>query len=708
MYLRFVHLNRFYFIEDFSIDFPIGGTIRIYGLSDETISRKVMDLVQAVVYLTYSLYLESYVMRDSQVQLTTAPATPFQKEKKITVSKPNSSNDHPSIPKRTSGLLNWFKKLNPHHHISAKPPPSPPAEKEPKKRNNPLTIKRGLSLNNISKKYHHQPLPQHDLDLIQPNDPHRFYKLKQKIQNATISSSPDCHFPYPELLNRLEVEEDDLILEQRKINNLYNDYDCPTPNTARPPPQRRRSSFMSSFSSLKRTNSIIATTDIQLPQTITAYSSIRPTAGLLADSQKGLDHLNLDTTSLNSFKHHQSITLGFTVYPIGCPDRPCLGPLMSKIDYFRYHAPADTTTTIFPNIDQTLGHMIRHWSQSIQSSCQTHMDEQVQFIPGLMAETPLPITHATRPELLSTETSKTSESSILTLSSSFYIPKRQCGKFHGCNQPLVDHIFCFSHGIGRINVYSSMDQTCLFTDKDKITTWLTCGTCDSTTQPVLLNERTDRFSFAKYLELIFYSSKLASPQPFCQHTKEANKNIIIRCFHYHGITFKFVYEDAKYYEVRLPRIQLASLDAIDSMPQYEAPRMAITVLKDWKNKSATQDVDAFFESVRNHLDLLDHYTKAEGRRKMRGSHMDADAVKKYQTESKSLDAEIKVLSKRLDTDHQSLRQILEDTNLNELNDFRRHFAIQSETIIQYLTEWQNTKCDEVTDTIAWDSPDYIR
>ncbi|KAG2234547.1 hypothetical protein INT48_007360 [Thamnidium elegans] len=697
--------------EEFSIDFPIGGTIRIYGLNDEAISGKLMDLVQAIVYLTYSLYLESYVMRDSQVQLIISPPPPpptttttttnsFQKEKATT--KLNLNFDqHPSITKRSSGLFNWLKKLNPNNTITR--PPSPSIEGETKKRSNPLTIKRGLSLNNISKWYQQPPPPpQNDLDCIQPNDPHRFFKLKQKIQNAVISTSPECHFPYPALLNRLEVEEDDLILEQKKINSMHNEYDCPTPSTSRPAQQRRRSSLISSFSSLKRAS--ITTTDIQLPQSITAYSSIR-VPSLLADSKKGLEHLNLDTTSLSSFKHHQSITLGFTVYPIGCPDRPCLGPIMSKIDYFRYHAPQNTTT-IFPNIDQTLGHMIRHWSQSSQSPCQAHMDGQVQFIPGLLVETPLPLSNS-RPELV-TETPKSSDSSLLTLTSSFYVPKRQCGKFHGCNQPLLDHIYSFSHGIGRVTVYSSMDQTCSPADKDKVKTWLSCSTCDKVTTAVVLNERTDQFSFAKYLELIFYSSKLSSPRPFCQHTKNSNKDIIIRCFHYNGITFKLVYEDAKYYELRVPRIQMAPTETIVPGTQFEAPRMSIATLKGWKHKSTTQDVDLFFESVRAHLDLLNHYTKAEARRKLRGLQQDAAATKKCQAESKSLDGEIKTLSKRLDTDHQFLLQTLADTNINELNDFRRHFAIQSESIIQYLTEWQSTKCGEVSDTIEWDSPDYIR
>ncbi|CAO3607438.1 unnamed protein product [Mucor hiemalis] len=714
--------------DELSIEFPIGGTIRIYGLDDDSIASKFVDLIQALVYLTHSLYLESYVMRDSHVKLiVTSPLFNDSQRRPDSVAekaKPDSDNDrnrsHHTITKRTNGLFNWFKKLAPHHHVTDKipstPPPSVISEKAVKRRSNPISavgegIKRGLSLNNIAKRYQAPPpMPsQHDFEIIKENDPHRFFKFKQKIEHAYISTSPQCHFPFPVLLNRLEIEEDELRSEQRKIMMSNIETECQTPNSTRPIQRRRRSSVVSSFASLKR-NSILST-DIQLPQSLTAYSSIR-TPGLLADSKIGLEHLNLDTSSLKSFKYHQSITLSFTVHPIGCPDRPCLGPIMSKIDYFRYHTPQSATANIFPNIDQTLGHTIRHWCTISQLSCQIHIDEQTQFIPGSLVETPLPA--QSRPDLLANGISKSSQSSLQTISSLMtpYTAKsiRQCSKFHGCNQLLLNHVYSFAHGIGKLNVYTNTDLTCIAADKDRITSWISCNICDQSTPHLVLDERTDKFSFAKYLELIFYSSKLAAPEPFCEHTTEKiDRNNITRNFLYNGITVKFIYEDAKFYELRVPRIQMANDEpAALSFSEFTTPRLGLDVLKEWKNKSASQDVDSFFESVRTHLDMLNHYTKAEGRRKIRQfQNADHAAAKQTQAELKSLDAEIRALSKRLDTDHQNLLYILADTSMNELNDFRRHFAIQSESIIQYLSEWQHTKCEEVTDEIGWDSPDYI-
>ncbi|GAN05268.1 hypothetical protein MAM1_0086c04737 [Mucor ambiguus] len=721
------------------MQFPIGGTIRIYGLNanDETFTKILIELAQNLVYLTYSLYLETYVMRDSHVKSViatvatpcapnTATATNKATESKHADSTTKSNSHHTKKTTDASGLFGWLRKLAP---TSRDPPPTPPpsidSEKTVRRKSNPLTtMRRGLSLNNLSKKLQQaaaattlDALP-FDTDTIKEGDPHRFCKLKKRIEFALISSSPDCHFPYPNLLNRLEIEEDTMI-EQKRLLMLQEESITPITDTARPLPsqqQRRRSSLVSSFSQSMKRATIVP--EVQLPQSITAYSSIRiPT--LLADSRNGLEHLLLDTTSLHSFKQHQSITIGFVCYPIGCPDRPCLGPLMSKIDYFRYESPVDSTTTIFPCIDQSLGHTIRHWCNQGQSSCQLHIDEQVQFIPNLLNDTPNLLNSTQRPNTLHNE--KPSESSIYTLAtpllsssrSSTMLNNRQCSKFHGCQQPLIDHIFSFTHGIGRINVYASTESTCTMHNKDKIVTWLVCSVCDASTMPLLLSNEAASFSFAKYLELLFYSTKLALPESFCVHTTSNHatnnaKSNINRCFLYNGTVFKFTYEDAKCYELRAPRIQIAPETLVSDKLTFVAPRVGVSTLLEWKHKSAERDVDLFFQSIRAHLDLLNHYTIAESRRKTRSlSKETATAKQQLQSELRALDVEIRALSKRLDADHQAMLYALSDTSLNELNDFRRYFAIQSESIIQYLTDWQQLKCDEVTDPCGWDSPDYI-
>lgn len=693
------------------------------------------QLVESLVYVSYSLYLEAFVMRDSHVQMLQHGNLPLQEPKESTIPTKTSNNQDETSTQ--NGIFGWIRKLSPqyyyNHHASPLPTPPPSIHNEKavaaKRRLNPLNtvIKRGLSLNNLNKRASpienlNEKSLDHDIKL---EDPHRFLKLKKKIEHAVISSSPDCHFPYPILLNRLEIEEDMMLEQKRLLSTSTHPDDTIYPVTRLTECQasikqaRRRSSLMSFTQTFKRNSmtliDIPAINIPPLPQSTTAYSSIR-LPSLLADSKKGLEHLLLDTASLESFMKHQSITVGFTCYPIGCPDRPCLGPLMSKIDYFRYKSP-ENTTTIFPNIDQTLGHTIRHWCNQSLSSCQIHIDEQVQFIPGLLVESPASIsTTGSRPESFMSEHlvhSKVSDPSILTLASPLLSRSstpvhRHCSKFHGCSQPLIDHVFSFSHGIGKINVYTSTEPLCMINDKDKITTWITCSLCDASTMPIPLNEKTASFSFGKYLELLFYNTRLSSMEPFCKHTQKKDtdlKSLIIRCFMYNGIVIKFMYEDAKYYELRIPRIQLA-VEAVPTV-SFTSPRISITTLNDWKHKSSTMDVDLFIQSVRAHLDLLNHYTIAESRRKIRGQQPDTAAAKQLQAEYRLFDNEMKALGKRLEADHQAMLHALSDTRVNELNDFRRHFSIQSASIIAYLSDWQEKHCQEVTDTCGWDSPDYI-
>ncbi|KAI8646176.1 hypothetical protein BD408DRAFT_381112 [Parasitella parasitica] len=712
-----------------SMYFPIGGTIRIYGLNakDETFTATIVGLVQSLVYLIYSLYLETYVMRDSHVKSVMSTTNIAAETGVAAESITKAKLDQIEKNCDPNGLFGWFRKLaTTARHLPPTPPPSVDSEKTAKRKSSPLsTVKRGLSLDNLSKRLQQSTAAaaaasgtadqqQLEFDPIKENDPHRFCKLKKKIEYALISSSPECHFPYPNLLNRLEAEED-MMIEQKRMLMIKEEVPAPATDSAKTSlrqQSRRRSSLLSSLSHpIKRT---IFVPEVQLPQSITAYSSIRiPT--LLADSRKGLQHLLLDTTSLNSFKQHQSITIGFTCYPIGCPDRPCLGPLMSKIEYFQYESPANSATPIFPNIDQSLGHTIRHWCDQSQSSCQLHIDEQVLVIPGLLSDTAAsPIPDAPTQEKSSESSSYTLATPLLSSSkSSTQLNNRQCSKFHGCQQPLINHVFSFTHGISRINVYASVESSSTEQNRDRILSWLVCNVCDTNTTPIVLSDEAACFSFAKYLELVFYSSKLASPEPFCIHTtsKTAGNCVgsrISRCFLYNGIVFRFTCEDAKFYELRVPRIQISPETLPNDKIAFAAPRLGVTTLIEWKHKSAECDVDLFFQSIRAHLDLLNHYTIAESRRKIRSLGDDSPGAKlQLQSEAKALDSEIRALSKRLDTDHQAMLSALSDTSLNELNDFRRYFAIQSESIIQYLTEWQESKCDEVTDACGWHSPDYI-
>lgn len=432
----------------------------------------------------------------------------------------------------------------------------------------------------------------------QPNKDHRYLNLVKQIDNALISSSPECHFTRPNILEHLVKEENKLLSEQKRIALLQQKPTIPQPK--RHSLTQRKPTTVPPLINEK-------VLDNQLPQSILAYSPIRA-SDLLADCKKGLEHLLLDTKSLDSFRHHQSITLGFTLYPIGCPDRPCLGPIMSTIDYFCYQAPK-TSDSLFPRTDQSLGDTIRHWYRQCQNTCQHHIDEQTQFMP----ETP--------PTTTDPPESRHSESSFFSRSSH----TRQCSKFHGCQQPLVDHVFSFTHGTGRIHVYTNTEPT----TRSTIMTCISCNVCDASTPYIELSEQAASYSFSKYLELLFYSKKLASPEPFCEHSKL----VPIRTFLYKNVSFKFMHENTTVYGLQLPRLQIGPHPLVSEKISITEPRISLNVLTQWK-QHMMNDIDVFFKTV----------------------------------------------SSGKEADRKALVNRLMETNINELNDFKRYFTIQSETI----------------------------
>ncbi|RCH93876.1 hypothetical protein CU097_013063 [Rhizopus azygosporus] len=165
-----------------------------------------------------------------------------------------------------------------------------------------------------------------------------------------------------------------------------------------------------------------------------------------------------------------------------------------------------------------------------------------------------------------------------------------------------------------------------------------------------------------------------------------------------GLTTQFGYQPGNYYELRLPGLQMMSVAHVAQYDMDE-PRLRVATLNSWKRELATHDVGVFFEATLTHLDLLSHYIQAEHRRRQR------DAM---QMASDSLEQDIQTLQKQIEKDEQDMLRMLRETKVNELNDFRRYFGVQSQLILENLAQWQKEKCKEVIDDCGWDKPDYIR
>lgn len=415
--------------------------------------------------------------------------------------------------------------------------------------------------------------------LTKPEEPkenpkNTFLELKEKMNHALISTSAGCKFPSPPLFDRLAQE-------------------TRTQKTVRT--QRRSSSFLSWKSVEDKPENNVENACLQ--------------------------HFLLDTESLASFKRHQSLIVTFVCYPVGCADRPCVGPLLEEYSYFQSQS------------DHTLGQRLCQWTQ--QDGCPSNVD-------------------------------------------------------HYCTGTFTDHIYTYAHGNGKIVVYfykEEKEKKQLF-KKDQWTNWVSCQSCQQTSQPMTVSDESLVMSFAKYLELLLYDTRFVC---FSCHAVLSDYH-----FHLNGLTIRLVHEQNEPYVIRIPHFQIPSTVNYGT----DEPRLNPNTLNLWKRVLATDDVRTFFEAVLTHLDLLSHYIKAENRRKMRN----ASVV----VEKDNWGQEIGILRTRIEKDQQEMLKALRETKLNELNDFRRQFGVQSQLILDYLEKWQREKCQEVIDDCAWDKPDYIR
>ncbi|KAG1056186.1 hypothetical protein G6F43_001910 [Rhizopus delemar] len=261
---------------------------------------------------------------------------------------------------------------------------------------------------------------------------------------------------------------------------------------------------------------------------------------------------------------------------------------------------------------------------------------------------------------------------------------------HYCTGTFTDHIYTYAHGNGKIVVYfykEEKEKRQLF-KKYQWTNWVSCQSCQQTSQPMTVSDESLAMSFAKYLELLLYDTRFVC----------FNCHAVLSDYHFHlnGLTIRLVHEQNEPYVIRIPHFQIPSTVNYGT----DEPRLNPNTLNLWKRVLATDDVRTFFEAVLTHLDLLSHYIKAENRRKMRN----APVV----VEKDNWGQEIGILRTRIEKDQQEMLKALRETKLNELNDFRRQFGVQSQLILDYLEKWQREKCQEVIDDCAWDKPDYIR
>ncbi|KAJ3039702.1 1-phosphatidylinositol-3-phosphate 5-kinase [Rhizophlyctis rosea] len=375
-----------------------------------------------------------------------------------------------------------------------------------------------------------QPLSARNHNRETLNSSNRFDRAIKQIEKTIISASPGVIFPPPHLLVRLRNEEMEFIThtsnvnatlqkDDRRVSYMPADVEFPAVNVASqlnmagafptralsPPPETYRHSTLSPPISPPP----IFDADRKRHST----PSVHPNR-ISVDSKAGLGYLMTNNNSLTGVMKHQSITFAFTYFHRHTSTIPCKRPEIVTVEYYRKDAvdhknegSNDTLSDDWNTTDRSLGEYVLLLCKKASGTC-------------------------------SDET---------------------------CGRAMGGHIITYTHGHRRVNVcverVPSPSETSPATQplsNNEIYTWTSCAHCRFTTTPIPISDGTYHYSFAKYLELLFYHPQL-KPSDACECIRREGSEGILsarRCWRVAGLCVVFSVEEIELFEMRVPRWQV--------------------------------------------------------------------------------------------------------------------------------------------------------
>lgn len=120
----------------------------------------------------------------------------------------------------------------------------------------------------------------------------------------------------------------------------------------------------------------------------------------------------------------------------------------------------------------------------------------------------------------------------------------------GCNRRMLDHSRQYVHGEGQMSVIVQKHPPKLKGMYQTILMWSCCRICGQETQTIPMSEWTWKYSFAKYLELTFWSTQLHPRTGICPHDIHKDH---VRYFGYNNVALRIQYDPVPMYEVIVPK-----------------------------------------------------------------------------------------------------------------------------------------------------------
>lgn len=226
---------------------------------------------------------------------------------------------------------------------------------------------------------------------------------------------------------------------------------------------------------------------------------------------------------------------------------------------------------------------------------------------------------------------------------------------NGCERKMFDHHRHYVHGEAQVSVFVERYPCKLRGLQNTILMWSCCRICGEETQVVPMSESTWKYSFGKYLELSFWSSKLRARAVSCPHDLHRDH---LRYFGFQDIALRLHYDPINLLEIIVPRARVT-----------------------WKVDNDLRFKNELFAKVEERLNKYMTSVKARIR------SIRVDSVVPEKTES--CKQEVDSLLKRACDEHHALVQNLQDSYMNS-----KHYEIiplnQALRATQLkVAEWEN-------------------
>ncbi|KAK5135089.1 hypothetical protein LTR08_005614 [Meristemomyces frigidus] len=184
-----------------------------------------------------------------------------------------------------------------------------------------------------------------------------------------------------------------------------------------------------------------------------------------------------------------------------------------------------------------------------------------------------------------------------------------------CGKRMYDHHRQYVHGYGQLSISVQRQAGRVRGYNDTLLMWSSCRICRAETALVPMSENTWKYSFAKYLELSFWSSPLHPRAGVCEH--DIHKDFL-RYFGYQDLVVRVQYDAVEIYDVVVPRSTVTWKVESDLLVKNEQFSHFLARL------------NAFTGSIRKRLDSINVDTLDE--KKSIEAHEKLDALRKHAEE----------------------------------------------------------------------------